>query len=92
VLSSSSSWSKLTLVHSVLNGVPTAPKNSFGVFLDTTPGSISTAVLDGDNIFDFGYAVWFSKGGNETVFSRQNNTMHTGGPVTNGPFMPMPAY
>ena len=80
VLSSSSSWSKLTLVHSVLNGVPTAPKNSFGVFLDTTPGSFSTAVLDGDNIFDFGYAVWFSKGGNDTVFSRQNNTMHTGGP------------
>lgn len=92
VLASSLSWSKLTLVHSVLQGVPTAPSNSFGVFLDTTPGSISTAVLDGDDIFDFGYAVWFSKGGVETVFSRQNSTMRTGGPVTNGSFTPEPAY
>jgi len=92
VLASSFSWSTLSLVRSVLIAVPTAPKNSFGVFLDTTPGSIATAMLDGDDILDFPYAVWFSKGGIETVWSRQNNTMRTGGPVTNGTFTPEPGY
>jgi hypothetical protein len=77
VLASSSSWSKLTLVRSVLIGVPTAPSFSLGVFLDTTSGSIASVVLDGNDVFEFAYAVWFSKGGVETVFSRQNNTIRT---------------
>ena len=79
-------------MHSVVIGIPGA-SSSFGVFLETTPGSISFVDLDGDNIFDYEYGVWFSMGGGtETAFSRQNNTMHVSTSATNGSFTPEPAY